>query len=167
MRRKPVPVAARSKAYVLVAWWLGSWVRIPIESWMFLRLYVVLLEALATAWSLVQRSPTVCLVKITKRQVWGVQIRYKYYIDHELIPSRNASLAAMQCSASGSSVRYYPTWKHSPFKERNKQCCYNATHVLRCELFFRVYSHVTWSKCQIMLKNLTECKRTHFLFTGH
>jgi hypothetical protein len=29
--------------------------------------------------------------------------------DHELIPARNASLAAMQGSASGSNVRYYPT----------------------------------------------------------
>jgi hypothetical protein len=34
--------------------------------------------------------------------------------DHELIPT-------MQGSASGSNVRYYPTWKHSPFKtEMNK-----------------------------------------------
>jgi hypothetical protein len=29
--------------------------------------------------------------------------------DHEMIPVRNASLAAMQGSASGSNVRYYPT----------------------------------------------------------
>jgi len=29
--------------------------------------------------------------------------------DHELIPESNASLAAMQGSASGSNVRYYPT----------------------------------------------------------
>jgi predicted aconitase len=29
--------------------------------------------------------------------------------DHELIPARNASLAAMQGSASGSNVRYYLT----------------------------------------------------------
>jgi hypothetical protein len=36
--------------------------------------------------------------------------------DHELIPARNASLAAMHGSVSGSNVRYYPTWKHSPFK---------------------------------------------------
>jgi hypothetical protein len=46
--------------------------------------------------------------------------------DHELIPARNASLAAMQSSASGSNVRYYPTWKHSHLKERNEQDCYNA-----------------------------------------
>jgi hypothetical protein len=39
---------------------------------------------------------------------------------HELIPARNASLAAMQSSVSGSNIRYYPTWKHSPFKEMNK-----------------------------------------------
>jgi hypothetical protein len=41
--------------------------------------------------------------------------------DHELIPARNASLVAMQVSASGSNVRYNPTWKHSPVKERNEQ----------------------------------------------
>jgi hypothetical protein len=29
--------------------------------------------------------------------------------DHELIPTKNASLAAMLGSASGSNVRYYPT----------------------------------------------------------
>jgi hypothetical protein len=29
--------------------------------------------------------------------------------DHELIPARNASLEAMQGSASGINVRYYPT----------------------------------------------------------
>jgi hypothetical protein len=45
---------------------------------------------------------------------------------HELIPARNASLAAMQGSPSGSNVRYYPTWKHSPLKERNEKGCYNA-----------------------------------------
>jgi hypothetical protein len=45
--------------------------------------------------------------------------------DHELIPARNATLAAMQGSASGSKVRYYPTWKHSSLKERNEQGCYN------------------------------------------
>jgi hypothetical protein len=28
--------------------------------------------------------------------------------DHELFPARNASVAAMQGSASGSNVRYYP-----------------------------------------------------------
>jgi hypothetical protein len=29
--------------------------------------------------------------------------------DHKLIPTRNVSHAAMQGSASGSNVRYYPT----------------------------------------------------------
>jgi hypothetical protein len=46
--------------------------------------------------------------------------------DHELIPARNASLAAMQGSATGSNVRYYPTWKYSPLKDRNEQGSYNA-----------------------------------------
>jgi hypothetical protein len=31
------------------------------------------------------------------------------FIEHKLIPARNASLAAMQGSASGNNVRYYPT----------------------------------------------------------
>jgi hypothetical protein len=42
------------------------------------------------------------------------------YTDHELIPAMNASVVAMQGSASGSNVRYYSTWKHSPLKEMNK-----------------------------------------------
>jgi hypothetical protein len=36
--------------------------------------------------------------------------------DHELIPARNESLAAMHGSASGSNVRYYPTRKHLRLK---------------------------------------------------
>jgi hypothetical protein len=51
--------------------------------------------------------------------------------DHELISARNASLAAMHGSASGSGVRYCPTWKHSPLKEINEQGCYNA-QTARC-----------------------------------
>jgi hypothetical protein len=47
--------------------------------------------------------------------VWKLQSTY-----HELVPAKNASLEAMQGSASGSNVRYYPTSKHSPLKERNK-----------------------------------------------
>jgi hypothetical protein len=40
--------------------------------------------------------------------------------DHELIPARNASLTAMQGSASVSrpNVRYYPMWKHSSLKRK-------------------------------------------------
>jgi hypothetical protein len=41
-----------------------------------------------------------------------VLARIKLYIqstDHELIPARNAGLATVQGSASGSNVRYYPT----------------------------------------------------------
>jgi hypothetical protein len=34
--------------------------------------------------------------------------------DHELISAKNASLAAVHGSATGSNVRYYPTRKHSP-----------------------------------------------------
>jgi hypothetical protein len=47
-------------------------------------------------------------------------------IDHELIPHGMRVLAAMQGSASGSTVRYYPTWKQFPPKERDEQRCYNA-----------------------------------------
>jgi hypothetical protein len=46
--------------------------------------------------------------------------------DHELIPARNTSLAVMHGSASGSNVRYYSTWKHTPFKERKGQGRYNT-----------------------------------------
>jgi hypothetical protein len=45
--------------------------------------------------------------------------------DHELIPATNASLAAVQGSASGSNVRYDPTWIYSSLKEINEQGCYN------------------------------------------
>jgi hypothetical protein len=31
----PIPVAARSQAYALIAWALRSWVRIPPKAWMF------------------------------------------------------------------------------------------------------------------------------------
>jgi hypothetical protein len=42
------------------------------------------------------------------------------FTDHELIPAKSASLAAMQGSASVSNVRYYPTFKHSPLEKRNE-----------------------------------------------
>jgi hypothetical protein len=45
---------------------------------------------------------------------------------HELMPAWNASLAAMQCSASGSNVPYYPSAKLSPINERSEQGCYNT-----------------------------------------
>jgi hypothetical protein len=48
---------------------------------------------------------------------------------HELIPTRNASLAAMQGFASGSNIHYYPTWKHSPSKEINELGCYKLPDV--------------------------------------
>jgi hypothetical protein len=49
-------------------------------------------------------------------KVWRVKIQST---DHELIPAKNASLAAMQSSASGSNIRYSPMWKNSPLKEGN------------------------------------------------
>jgi hypothetical protein len=53
--------------------------------------------------------------------------------DHELIPTRSVSLAAMQRSASESNVRYYPTWKHSrpSKKEMNKA----VTMLPNCPMF--------------------------------
>jgi hypothetical protein len=36
----PVLVAARSKALLLVAWLLGSWVRIPLEAWNFVFVFL-------------------------------------------------------------------------------------------------------------------------------
>jgi hypothetical protein len=53
-------------------------------------------------------------------------------IDHELIPARNLSLVAIQCSASGSNIRYYPSWKHLPLKERNEQ---GYTMLPNCPMF--------------------------------
>jgi hypothetical protein len=38
---EPVPVAARSKVQVLTAWLLGSWVRIPLGTWMFVFEFVL------------------------------------------------------------------------------------------------------------------------------
>jgi hypothetical protein len=74
-------VVARSKAYILAAWLLGLWVRIPqsmgVCPCVSVLCYPVLVEAFATGWSLVQRSPTVCLNKITKPPVWDGQGPYK------------------------------------------------------------------------------------------
>jgi hypothetical protein len=36
----PVPVAARSNAFVLAAWLVGSWVRIPLGAWMFVFVFL-------------------------------------------------------------------------------------------------------------------------------
>jgi hypothetical protein len=60
----PVPLAPRSEAKTLIACALRSWVRIPLEAWMFVLFFLccaVQVEAFVTGWSLVQRSPTDCL----------------------------------------------------------------------------------------------------------
>jgi hypothetical protein len=36
----PVTVAVRSEALVLAGWLLGSWVRIPLKAWMFVRVFL-------------------------------------------------------------------------------------------------------------------------------
>jgi hypothetical protein len=35
-----VTVAVRSEAWVLVVWLLGSWDRIPLKAWMFVRVFL-------------------------------------------------------------------------------------------------------------------------------
>jgi hypothetical protein len=63
----PIPVAARSKAKSATACLLGSRVRITLGAWMFVsRVYMlccpVWVQASAMGCTLVQRSPTVCLI---------------------------------------------------------------------------------------------------------
>jgi hypothetical protein len=41
---EPVTVAVRSEAWVLAGWLLGSWVPIPLKSWMFVRSFCVVLS---------------------------------------------------------------------------------------------------------------------------
>jgi hypothetical protein len=36
----PVTVAVRSEAWVLAGWLLGSWVRILLKEWMFVRVFL-------------------------------------------------------------------------------------------------------------------------------
>jgi hypothetical protein len=36
----PVTVAVRSETWVLAGWLLGSWVRIALEAWMFVRVFL-------------------------------------------------------------------------------------------------------------------------------
>jgi Na+-translocating ferredoxin:NAD+ oxidoreductase RnfD subunit len=38
--KSPVTVAVRSQAWVLAGWLLGSWVRIPLKAWMFVRVFL-------------------------------------------------------------------------------------------------------------------------------
>jgi hypothetical protein len=37
---RPVRVAVRSEAWVLADWLLGSWFRIPLKAWMFVRVFL-------------------------------------------------------------------------------------------------------------------------------
>jgi hypothetical protein len=73
-------------------------------------------DTLAETWT--------ALAHHTRNALW--RNLHKLSTDHELIAARNVSLAAMHGIASGSNVRYYPTWKHLPLKERNEQDCYNT-----------------------------------------
>jgi hypothetical protein len=36
----PVTVAVRSEAWILAGWLLGSWVRVPLKAWMFVRVFL-------------------------------------------------------------------------------------------------------------------------------
>jgi hypothetical protein len=54
----PVPVAARSKAWVCGACLLSLWVRIPPEAWTFVCCECCQVEVFATSWSLVRKSRT-------------------------------------------------------------------------------------------------------------
>jgi hypothetical protein len=36
----PVTVVVRSEAWVLAGWLLGSWVRVPLKAWMFVRVFL-------------------------------------------------------------------------------------------------------------------------------
>jgi hypothetical protein len=40
IRMLPVTVAVRSEAWILAGWLLGSWVRIPLKAWMFVRVFL-------------------------------------------------------------------------------------------------------------------------------
>jgi hypothetical protein len=61
----PVTVAVRSRAWVLAGWLLGSWVRIPLKAWMFVRVFLccVVLCRQRPCDGLITRprSPTICL----------------------------------------------------------------------------------------------------------
>jgi hypothetical protein len=60
----PVTVAVRSEAWVLAGWLLGSWVRIPLKAWMFVRVFLccVVLCRWRPCDGLITRprSPTIC-----------------------------------------------------------------------------------------------------------
>jgi hypothetical protein len=36
----PVTMAVQSEAWVLASWLLGSWVKIPLKAWMFVRIFL-------------------------------------------------------------------------------------------------------------------------------
>jgi hypothetical protein len=53
-------------------------------------------------------------------------IQYYCNVHRSWVDARKECLAAMHGSRSGSNVRYYLTWTHSPLEERNEQGCHNA-----------------------------------------
>jgi hypothetical protein len=73
---------SQSQSLVLAAWLLGSWVRIPTRGMdvclcVSVLCCLVSVDTFAAGWSLVQRSRTKCLNKITKPPEWGGQGPYK------------------------------------------------------------------------------------------
>jgi hypothetical protein len=64
-QKLPVTVAVRSEAWVLAGWLLGSWVRIPLKAWMFVRVFLcrVVLCRYRPCDGLIThpRGPTTCL----------------------------------------------------------------------------------------------------------
>jgi hypothetical protein len=59
----------------VASWWLGSRIRIPLKSLFSCLVFVVLVAASATDWSLVQRSPTVCVYVCVCVCVWHINLK--------------------------------------------------------------------------------------------
>jgi hypothetical protein len=62
---------------------------------------------------------------------YACHLQVKYSPQITSWSARNASLTAMQGSASGNNVRYYPAWKYSHLKERNNP----VTMLPKCPMF--------------------------------
>jgi hypothetical protein len=97
---------------------------------------------------------------IAGRSIQEVTAQCLQNTDHELIPARNASLAAMQGSASGSNVRYYPKWKHSPFK----LICFTSKKVpqVRISAWVCFFSGSVWLQNSIVSNKLGNIRLAYY-----
>jgi hypothetical protein len=129
---EPVTVAVRSEAWVLAGWLLGSWVRIPLKAWMFVRVFLccVVLCRQRPCDGLITRprSPTISLN--SSRNLLYVR-RPRSFKDCRATGEKNGELRSQWPRYLGHGPWSLEQWVHG-IEFRSRQGCVSASFCVCC-----------------------------------